>query len=49
MKVKILKDHPNGLKEGQVKDLNISIAREVIRLGVAEEVKPKKAPVKKAK
>lgn len=41
MKIKILKDDPSGLKKGQVKDIPDHIAKQVIKNGIAQEVKVK--------
>jgi hypothetical protein len=48
MKIEILKDHESGLKEGQIKDVRPSAASQLIRDGLAKEVKAKaeKAPKK---
>lgn len=50
MKIKIIKDCENGLKVGDLRTLNTSVAKELIRLGIAEEVKAtRKATPKKEK
>lgn len=43
MKVKILKDDPCGLVKGQIKTLRDTFAKEMIKKGLVEEVKAKKA------
>ena len=42
MKIKILKDHENGLKKGQIKTISKFYALELIKIGLAEEVKTRK-------
>lgn len=49
MKIKILKDHPSGLKEGQICNPSDSIAKKLIYNGLAEEVKTRKPSTKKEK
>ena len=49
MIIKILKDHPSGLKEGQISNPSDSIAKKLIANGLAEEVKTRKATPKKDK
>jgi len=39
VKIKIIKDHSNGLKKGDVKTLSKQFADELIKIGLAEEVK----------
>jgi ribosomal protein L9 len=48
MKIEILKDHESGLKKGQIKDVRPSAASQLIKSGLAKEVKEKaeKAPKK---
>lgn len=50
MKIKIIKDCENGMKSGDIKN-NIadSVAKELIRLKIAEEVKTRKPSTKKEK
>ena len=42
MKIKILKDHESGLKKNQVKTIAKNYALELIKMGLAEEVKTRK-------
>ena len=50
MKVRFLKDHPSGLVKGQVKEIRSSYVKNLIKNGLAEEVKatkPKQTRTKK--
>lgn len=47
MKIKILKDHPSGLKKDQIANPSDAIAKKLIANGLAEEVKTRKATPKK--
>jgi len=49
VKIKIIKDHSNGLKKGDVKTLSKKFADELIKIGLAEEVKTRKPSTKKEK
>lgn len=53
MKVEIIKDHESGLKAGQVKNLQIRDARQLVEMGLAgfaddEVIKPVKGKRKKS-
>lgn len=47
VKIKILKDHSNGLKKGDVKTLSKNFSDELIKIGLAEEVKATRKPKEK--
>lgn len=43
MKIKIIKDHKSGLKKGEFSNPNDAVALELIKMGIAEEVKNRKS------
>jgi len=46
MKIKIIKDHASGLKKGENSNPSEAIALDLIKMGIAEEIKEKKSTKK---